>query len=221
MANQDVPSAPGIAQPLPGTPTHHPDGHSFIGGKAKEMSPRVRTEHHEGETQEEKESEKEEEKCPNCTEKLGDDFLFCPMCGIELGRKGIAKALGIELTQDDISEYFFKGYIVKELELAHGKKGIFKTLLSNELDELDTKMTERFKDQDASQGQWENIRAITGLSYGWIKFDGVKFGETADSRFEYLMGKVGPHLIDIASKKWNLLNRAVQAMLEDPEVIKN
>ena len=40
MAIHGPPTAPGIAPPQPGTPTHHPDGHAFIGGRAKEMGAR-------------------------------------------------------------------------------------------------------------------------------------------------------------------------------------
>lgn len=226
MAQHGPPMAPGIAPPQPGTPTHHPDGHSFIGGKAKEMGMRRDLAGSESQlqTQPEKESPKKkekDEKCPACGEGIEEDHLFCTQCGVELGRKDVARAIGIKLTDEDVSEYFFKGYLVKEIEIAHGKKGLFKTLLPKEMDELESKMMERFKDRDVSQAQWSNVSAITGLSYGWVKFDGVSLGETPDDRFEYLMGKMGPHVIDIASKKWTILNRSVQAMLEDPDVIKN
>lgn len=224
MAIHGPPEAPGIAPPLPGTPTHHPDGHAFIGGKAKEMSIRrnlADPEPSPGTDSSKKEEVVEDEKCPACGEDVEKKHFFCTMCGVELGRKDIAKTLGIALTEDDVSEYFFKGYLVKEIEIAHGKRGIFKTLLPKEMDELESSMMERFKDRDVSQAQWSNISAITGLSYGWVKFDGMSLGETPGERFAYLMGKMGPHVIDIASKKWTVLNRAVQAMLEDPDVIKN
>lgn len=229
MATHDPPTAPGIASPQPGTPTHHPDGHAFIGGKAKEMGARLQKAYG-GDAKiadtgvkkkDSSKGEKRDEKCSACGETVEEDQFFCGMCGVELGRKDIAKTLGIKLTDEDVSEYFFKGYLVKELEIAHGKKGVFKTLLPKEMDELESKMMERFKDKDVSQAQWSNISAITGLSYGWVKFDGVSFGETASDRFDYLMEKMGPHVIDIASKKWTILNRSVQAMLEDPDVIKN
>lgn len=222
MAQHGPTYGPGVAPPQPGTPTHHPDGHSFIGGKSKEMG--LRRNLVDPEPQENPKTEKKEKtnkKCPACGSEIDEKFSFCGMCGVELGRKDIAKTIGIKLTDEDVSEYFFKGYIVKDIEIAHGKKGLFKTLLPKEMDELESKMMERFKDRDVSQAQWSNISAITGLSYGWIKFDGVKFGETASERFDYLMEKMGPHVIDIASKKWTILNRAVQAMLEDPDVIKN
>lgn len=226
MAQHGPFDAPGIAPPQPGTPTHHPDGHAFIGGMAKEMGMRRNLADPEPQlqTQPEKESPKKEEKddkCPACGESVKEEYLFCMQCGVELGRKDVAKAIGVKLTEEDVSEYFFKGYLVKEIEIAHGKKGLFKTLLPREMDELESKMMERFRDKDVSQAQWSNVSAITGLSYGWVKFDGVSLGETPDSRFEYLMGKMGPHVIDIASKKWTILNRSVQAMLEDPDVIKN
>lgn len=227
MAIHDPPTAPGIVPPQPGTPTHHPDGHAFIGGKAREMGagPDGNREYRKGHSSVVKKDEKKEntkkDKCSACGSEIDEQFCFCGMCGVELGRKDIAKAIGVKLTDEDVSEYFFRGYLVKEIEIAHGKKGMFKTLLPKEMDELESKMMERFKDKDVSQAQWANISAITGLSYGWVKFDGVSFGETAADRFEYLMDKMGPHVIDIASKKWTILNRSVQAMLEDPDVIKN
>lgn len=218
-------NAPGVA-PVPiGTPTQTPSGKTFIGGKSREFQAAARQvqEADIEETAKKKEEEKVDESakpCPVCNEPIDPKYVFCGFCGLELGRKSLVGALGIELTDDDVSEYLFKGYLAKEITLTHGKKGMFKTLLPKESYDIENKVTERFKGGDATHNQYNNYHALMNLSYGWVSFDGVSFGDTPAKRQDRLESSVGVHLLDIASKKWSLFNRAVSAMLEDPEVIK-
>ena len=222
-------NAPGIAPVPQGTPTQNPDGRSFIGGKSREFqaskrepgSPAIAT------TPDIKEKPKDEEPepsglpCSSCGSDVLGEHLYCPTCGLEQGRKDVLKALGIKLTEEDLSEYLFKGCLIKDIPIIHGKMGTFKTLLPIEANECEDAITDRFKDRDATNTQWSNVYAQMYLSYGWIRFDGNSLGDTPEKRRDFIDKSIGVHLLDIASKKWSLFNRAVQAMLEDPDAIKN
>jgi hypothetical protein len=230
MANHS--DTPGMAPVPPGTPTANPHGRSFIGGKSKEFQAARRTPTgakmaappDTEEPQKPAEEEAPEETgipCSSCGADVQEDHLFCSMCGLEQGRKDVIKALGVELTEEDLSEYIFKGYLVKDIPLVHGKMGTFKTLLPIEANACEDAITDRFKDKDATNTQWTNVYAQMYLSYGWIKFDGNSLGETPEKRSEFIDKSIGVHLLDIASKKWSLFNRAIAALLEDPDALKN
>ena len=216
---------PGVAPVPAGTPTENLEGRSFIGGRAREfapgLSPRQPKEDQGPEEKTEETSEKELLTCPACEEALHEADIYCRKCGIELGRKDVIKALGIEFTEEDISSYLFKGYLVKEIEIIKGKMATFKTLTAEEGQKVEEEVMAHFREKDATNNQWANIHAILHLSYGWYKFDDVPIVEDAAKRKDHILKAMGVHLVDMAAKKYNLFNRAVAAMLEDPEVLKN
>lgn len=217
---------PGVAPVPAGTPTENLQGRTFIGGKSEQFQKSVRS----GTAvvadtpmpEVKKPPPKEDaELCSACSEEIKKEHLYCSTCGLELGRRDIVKALGIELTEEDLSEYLFKGYLVKQVPLVHGKMATFKTLLPSESNAAETTVMEYFKDQEATNAQWSNVYAQIYLSYGWIKFDNTPLGDTAKKRREFIDNSIGVHLLDIASKKWNLFNRALAVLLEDPDALKN
>ena len=227
MANHS--DTPGVASVPPGTPTENPAGRSFIGGKSKEFQAAKRVSEKPtmaappdvpGKT-EDGEPETEGMLCTACESTVLEEHIFCPTCGLEQGRKDVIKALGIELTEEDLGEYIFKGYLVKDIPLTHGKMETFKTLLPVEANACEDAITDRFKDRDATNTQWTNVYAQMYLSYGWIRFDGNSLGETPEKRRDFIDKSIGVHLLDIASKKWSLFNRAIAVMLEDPDALKN
>lgn len=225
------PNAPGLANVPAGTPTSTPDGRSFIGSKSKEfggsrpvpktiVAPAVGAIPDEAKPEPE-EPDKELSTCSRCSFAVPDGAVFCPACGMELDRHGLAKALGITLDEKDLSDYLFQGYLVKEVPLVHGKMALFKTLLPSESEKIEQMMMERFGNDQVTNKLWVNAYSIITLSYGWVKFDDTGFGDTPEKRFEHIQERTGAHLVDLASLKWNQFNRAVGAMLEDPEAIKN
>lgn len=227
MANHR--ETPGVAPVPAGTPTENLAGKSFIGGKSKQFQGATRSVPEEVRmapapdvpVKVEDVPEEDQERCSACDGLVEDAHLFCPTCGLDLTRKDVASALSIKLTDDDIGEYLFKGYLVKEVPLIKGKMATFKTLTPAEANAAEEAVTKLFKDRDATNAQLANVYAQVYLSYGWVKFDGASLGDTPESRKEFIDNKVGVHLVDMASKKWNLFNRAISAMLEDPDVLKN
>ena len=216
--------SPGLSQVPAGTPTHTPGGKAFIGGMSPEFRGASKKPDKSPMTAEPEPEAKVSEKdgpCPACELPVKAEHIFCPTCGIELGRSGVGKALGVEFSDEDISEYLFKGYMVKDIPIFKGKMATMKTLLPRESNAAEDTIMAHFKGKDATNGQWANVNALVHLSHAWVKFDGQSLGETPEARYERLESSIGVHLIDIASKKWSLFNKAVIALLEDPNVIKN
>lgn len=226
MEKQQQP--PSLARVPAGTPTETPDGRTFIGGKSKEFQ-QGREQLTQTSVPQQKESQQKQDEAKNqnaspctiCGGDVTDKYVFCPTCGTELNRKALAKALRIELTEEDLSEYLFKGYLVKEIPLVGDKKALFKTLLPSEAEEVDNALLSKFGDKSVTNSLYSNVYSTHILSYGWIKFDDNSLGETPEQRLKHIREHTGGHLVDIASKKWNMFNRAVSAMLEDPDIIKN
>lgn len=220
-------SAPRVHIPQnAGIPTHTPDGKAFIGAKSKEFQQMAGAPPPEKMAIPEEPPKKEEPKeeknlCRGCGSDIEKECNYCPFCGLEQETGNASKGLGIKLSDEELSEYFFQGYLVKEISLVRDKKAIFKTLLPFEATEVEKKVMDVLKDGDATQRQWQNIVALVNLSYGWIKFDNQSLGETPPERYKRLDTTIGTHLIDIASRKWTLFNRSVQQMLEDPDALKN
>ena len=216
--------APGVAKVPEGTPTQDLQGRTFIGGKSREFakgsSPQIDPIPVDEEPVE-KQSKEDLDLCASCGAELPQGASFCPSCGAETEQQNFAKMLGLELTDDDIAEYLFKGYLVKDITLVKGKKATFKTLLPTEGYEIEDKLMEMFKEKDATQNQYSNAYALINLSYGWMKFDDQSLGESPEKRMDRISKSIGVHLIDLASKKWNQFNRAVAQMLEEPDIIKN
>lgn len=220
--------APGVANAAAGTPLTNKEGKSFIGGAAPEFKrpgtdefandPRTGANNAKAEAEE---SPPEfEETCSGCSDPISGDWLFCPSCGMEMNSGNYAKALSLELTEDDLSEYLFKGCLTKEVPLTAGKTAVFKTLVGGESESIETKLYEEFKDKETTQMAYLNRAAVVNLSFGWLRFDDQVLGDSPESRAERL-SNFGVHLIDMASKKWTLFNRAVGAMLENSDILKN
>jgi len=225
-------NSPLIANADPGTPTSFPGGKPFIGGRSshfggsKRSDPQQETNQDRPvDTQPEVKVTPEESEtelhCSACGSDVLDWYAYCPSCGVDRGTGDVSKALGVKLTDEDLSQYLFKGYLAKEIEVIKGHTVLFKTLLPVESGEAEEKLVNIFRDKMPTDAQWVNTNAQISLSYGWIKFDGVSLGKTPDDRFEHIGKSIGVHLMDTVSRKWNLFNRAISNLLNDPDAIKN
>ena len=90
----------------------------------------------------EKDSENELTECPNmrCATKLESEWTFCAKCGANLLRRGAARQLGIELTEEDLEDYLFRGYILREIKILGKHAATFKSSQAKELREIDDYM---------------------------------------------------------------------------------
>ena len=218
--------APGIAHAPPGTPLSTPDGKLFIGAKSDAFKDgnSSRLEKKQPQTQDEKNSEPEVPEgvsCPACQSEVAADVNYCPICGVDLGKLDVESALGIKIGDEDLQQYLFQGYLVKEITIIGDHTAVMKTLVPKDVNAIELSMTQKWGEKKITNSHWQSQFALENLAHGIVKFGGISLGETPEERYVYLTEKMGSHLIDILSRKWSLLNRAVSHLLQNPDALKN
>ena len=85
------------------------------------------------------EEDKELVNCPNsrCAIDLDPEWSYCSKCGSDLLRGGLEAMLGIEFTEDDVHDYLFKGFIMKEVKILGKNTAVMKTSQAKDLQEID------------------------------------------------------------------------------------
>ena len=132
-------------------------------------------------------------------------------------REELEKALGIEITAEDLKEYVFKGRLSKEIELVPDVlKAVFQTLTPDEFMEIDIKTAElRAGNQHTSDGIANSV-AILNLSYAWTHANGRMLSpKNEPKKRESYIVKMGAHVVDIASVKLNEFNTLIRVILQD------
>jgi len=128
------------------------------------------------------------------------------------------KELGAEITEEDIRDCIFKGRTTKEVTLVAGKiklKGEFRTVLTSEIQEIDTKLASFLKNPLYTEEGVNNERAILYLTYGWMTANGRSLGNTPDER-RTTINNMNMATVQQASTAWILFNHLINfAMSED------
>lgn len=160
--------------------------------------------------------------CPNpaCGVELNDEWDFCASCGRDLVREGPAKRLGLEFNEEDVQDYIFKGYIVRDLKVLGSHTATTKTSQPSDLDEIDAYIMtgEWSKNEDGSDRKISDfyMRQINSLAFtaaAVLKFDDKSTGATLGDRMKWLMAR-GSHMADLLSTRVIWFNQAVTAYLE-------
>lgn len=161
--------------------------------------------------------EKEEKKdalkpCPRCKVSTIEDHNFCFNCGFDNKKRRAAAALGIEVTDDDVQDYLFKGHIVKAIPFMEKHTVTFKTSQSKEVDEADELTEKHFEGRKPSDIEWLNYRSKVLIAFGWMKLDGASIGGSPKERLEYIQGH-GSQLLELVGRKYKLFTDAIAEVL--------
>jgi hypothetical protein len=215
---EDVPPdlRPKIARAAP-APLVGPGGRRFIGSGTPEY-PGANREPPASAAPEQKAEEPKETKepdgtpCTRCKTPLLADTNFCQNCGLDLKRKRAGATLGIKITDEDIQNYLFKGFLAKEVELFEGHTVTFKSIQSKEIDDADVLTEQHFKDRRPTEIEWSNYRSKVLIAFGWAKLDGHSIGEKPSLRLEHINAQ-GSHMVELVGKKFTLFNTAISEVL--------
>lgn len=208
-------------------------GHTGIGGAAHEnqvssqrrsaaVNPDAVAEDTERKATPAPDAEPELKTCPNtrCRKDLLDEWSFCAKCGTDLMRGGPAAALGIVWTEDDVSDYLFKGFVVRDLKILGKHKITIKSSQPQDMDEIDDYLMngDWIKAKDGSQRNVSDLylRQMNSLCIAAScisKFDGESIGATLAARVKYLRER-GAALVDMFSGRVQLFNRALTEHLK-------
>lgn len=165
--------------------------------------------------------------CPNerCLTTLKDEWDFCAKCGRDLVREGAAKRLGLSFSDEDVQDYIFKGYIVRDLKVLGNHTATAKTSQPTDLHEVDQYIMEGkwAKNEDGSERKVSDfyMRQVNSLAFTAAsiqKFDGESIGKTFEERMAWLMAR-GSALADMLSTRVVWFNQAVTKFLESKDAL--
>jgi hypothetical protein len=137
-----------------------------------------------------------------------------------------AKMLGIEITDEDVMTYVFKGSISKEVPVIKNLLSVqLRTLTSAEISDVNLRMSERVKERpDMIQKEYHNQNTMLLFTYAVTAMG--KPGKLRqlpadfDKRYEQL-GQLAPQVIAKLSHRYNLLEFLLQDKLSDEAFVKN
>ena len=168
-----------------------------------------------------KEAEKAEPvKCPRCAVVMDDGDKFCAQCGVDVQREmHPEEKLGVTFAAEDVEDYLFKGFILKDIKF-FGKH----TLTVKTSQPKDLRAIDEFLMNGSSYGKDDkkrvsdfylkqlNFLCLTAIAV--VKLDGQPLPDALDKRVAMLDEK-GSAFVDKAGELVVLLNRAWTQYLED------
>ena len=165
--------------------------------------------------------------CPNakCRIEVQDKWNYCPQCKTDLLRGGPAKKLGIVFTEDDMHDYIFKGFVVKEVTVMGRIKLIMKSGQPIDLKEVDDYImngswgkTDDGDERKISDFYMRQINLMCGTASVIMKVDGESIGETLADRMKWLQER-GSSFVDILSTRVSLFVQALSEHLEKEDTL--
>jgi hypothetical protein len=160
--------------------------------------------------------------CPNvrCRKDLLAEWSFCATCGEDLVREGPGKRLGITWKEEDLHDYIFRGYVIRDVKVLGTHKVTMKSSQPQDLHEIDDYIMNGAwsKGADGSEKKVSDfyIRQVNALCQTAAciqKFDGESIGSTLVDRIKYLNER-GSAFVDMLSSRVVLFNRALTEYLK-------
>ena len=227
-------------------PAPHPPSKSSapsgIGGRAKENEANSQARAQAFGTIEEESDSPELEKaapvleeppppCSRCKKEVQKKWHFCSGCGQELDSADPSEVLKVSLDEDDIENYLFRGYILKDVPILRNHSVTLKSSQKEDLDHIDDFLMNGNwrKKKDASGKPNDEIKEVSQflltqmqsfavMASSVVKIDGQSIGKDLLERVEYLNDK-GSAFIDLLAKKTVLYNKAITKLLEDEDAV--
>ena len=171
-----------------------------------------------------------DEETPVCTNSgcridVLPEWNFCPKCNADLLRGGPAKKLGVEYTEDDLSDYLFKGYIVKQIKVLGKHTATLKSQQPKELEAIDNYImngdwgkSEDGTDRKVSEFYMRQMNAMCMTASALVKVDGESIGATLPDRMKWLQER-GTNFVDILSSRVVLFNKSLAEYLKKEDTI--
>ena len=131
--------------------------------------------------------------------------------------------LGIEITDDDVDDYIWKGYIEKNIVIIPNKLSVtMRSLRQSDIDIINAKIEEAYTAKTMGIGIKRGQDALNSkllLASSILKQNGESTGASLEDRIEYVNG-LGEWILTYMIEKYNLMNLAINEAT-DPERLKN
>lgn len=177
--------------------------------------------------QEKKEDAPDLKVCPrrSCKQELDSDWSFCARCGTDLLRGGPGKRLGVEFTEEDVQDYLFKGYVVREIKVLGKHVVTLKSSQPKDLEEIDNYLMNGDWTKDAEGNQraisdfyLQQVNSLAVTAAAVQKIDGKPIGNTVVERLEWLKER-GSAFVDLLSQRAVWFNQALTEYLKNEDNI--
>lgn len=163
--------------------------------------------------------------CLRCKTKLEPEWNFCGKCGADLIRGGAAKYLGISFIEDDVHDYLFKGYVIRDVVVFGKFKVTMKSSQPSDIREIDEYVMEgvwrkdkQGKDRPISNFFLEQVNTLCMTAACVQKFNGESIGASLADRMSWLFER-GSALVDALGQKAILFNRAITDHLKKADTL--
>jgi hypothetical protein len=118
--------------------------------------------------------------------------------GVEDFKKMCKEDLDLEITDEDLRTYLFKGALSKEVRINKLMKGTFRSLRTNDLQEIDQYMAKKRSEGKYTVQGLNNEEAVINLAYAWTHVDGKILGSDHEER-EKKIRQMGSTFVGAAS----------------------
>lgn len=163
--------------------------------------------------------------CTRCRTKLDPAWNFCGKCGADLIRGGAAKYLGISFSEDDVHDYLFRGYVIRDVSVFGKFKATLKSSQPSDIKEIDEYVMDGAwrKDKDGKERQISNffleqVNTLCMTAACVQKFNGESIGNTLADRMKWMFER-GSALVDQLGQKSILFNRAITDHLKKADTV--
>lgn len=171
--------------------------------------------------------EQKEEFCPNksCGKTVESDWNACPKCKTDLLSGSPSKKLGVKYSEKDLTDYLFKGYIIREVTVLGKHKMTLKSSQPKDLEDIDNyimngkwaKGTDG-EDRAISDFYMRQVNSMCMTGAALVAFDGNPIGETIEDRVNWLKER-GGGFVDILSQRVVLFSQSIAEFLSSEDTV--
>lgn len=157
--------------------------------------------------------------CAGCRAALDTEWNFCAKCGRDLvADRDPVTWLGIKpFCDEEVQEWLFRGYIVRDLTVLGTHKIRVKTSQPADAKEVDKYFLKgEYKDEPLSQDLFRQLHMMASVAVSLYSFDDKSIGEKLGDRMTWLEGRGSP-FVDMVTHRVALFNRAWTAFVQDKD----
>jgi hypothetical protein len=159
--------------------------------------------------------------CTNgmCNAKTKAEWAYCAKCGTDQVRGGAGKNIGVTLTEEDIQDYLFKGYVVRDLKILGKHTMTLRSSQAKDLKQIDDyiingawQKDEKGEERQVSDFMIRQMNAMCITAMAVQKIDGSSIGNDLNERVAWLEER-GSAFVDMIAGRVTLFNRAITEYL--------
>jgi hypothetical protein len=131
------------------------------------------------------------------------------------------KAIGIVISDADITDYIFQGRIVKDkIQAVKGKIEVtFQTLTPKELEMVDEVVAKAQTEGKNTKEGISNIRTIEQMTFAWLAINGKPLPKDLEKRKEAI-NRMGTHVVNRVVESFKCFDVLIEMTLREEEFLK-